>query len=228
MRGPAGLSILALTSIIAVLFAVWIAVAWLVYANTMGPEFPASMRRRSMRAVLTTPEGWTLIVVGNLVGLGFAIVVLAISVVSFPMVVDKPRVGWDVAMRTSVRVARRSPMTVSRRGLIVVALLLLGAIPAFVGLAAVLPVARLRHLALSTPAPWFADQPLRAPAMTARASPACQASSVPRPSTISRARLTSDSASASSAAGRTAARPAHRPPPARRSLPEWRRRRCAG
>lgn len=139
MRGPAGLSILALTSIIAVFFAVWIAVAWLVYANTMGPDFPTSLGA-FLHSVLATSQGWMLIVVGNLVGLCFAIVVLAISVVSFPMVVDRPAIGWDVAMRTSVRVARRSPMTVAVWGLIVVALLLLGAIPAFIGLAVVLPV----------------------------------------------------------------------------------------
>ena len=139
IRGPAGLSILALTSIIALLFAVWIAVAWLVYANTLGPDFPTSVAA-FIRSVLTTSRGWMLIVVGNLIGLCFAIVVLAISVVSFPMVVDKPKIGWNVAMHTSVRVARRSPMTTAVWGLIVVALLLLGAIPAFVGLAVVLPV----------------------------------------------------------------------------------------
>lgn len=80
-----------------------------------------------------------MIVIGNLVGLGFAGVVLAISVVSFPMLVDQP-VGIGVAMRTSIRVARKNPVTVAVWGLIVVALLVLGSLPALVGLAVVFPV----------------------------------------------------------------------------------------
>jgi uncharacterized membrane protein len=80
-----------------------------------------------------------MIAVGNLVGLGFAVVVLAISVVSFPMLVDQP-VGIGVAMRTSVRVALKNPVTVAVWGLLVVGLLVLGALPALVGLAVVFPV----------------------------------------------------------------------------------------
>lgn len=80
-----------------------------------------------------------MIIIGNLLGLGFAIVALAISVVSFPMIVDK-KVNWGVAMRTSIRVAWNNPVTVAAWGLIVVALLILGALPGLVGLAVVLPL----------------------------------------------------------------------------------------
>lgn len=80
-----------------------------------------------------------MMIVGNLVGLGFAIIVLAISVVSFPMLVDRP-VGMGVAMRTSVRVAWKSPVTVAVWGLIVVGLLMLASLPALIGLAVALPV----------------------------------------------------------------------------------------
>ena len=79
------------------------------------------------------------IVVGNLVGLCFAMLVLAIGVVSFPMLVDRP-VGIGVAMRTSVRVTRKNPVIVAVWGLIVVGLLVLGCLPALVGLAVVFPV----------------------------------------------------------------------------------------
>ena len=92
-----------------------------------------------LRTLFTTAEGWTMIVAGNLAGLVFAVVTLAISVISFPMLVDR-RVSWDVAARTSVRVAQKNPVTVAIWGLIVVALLVLGALPAFVGLTVVLPV----------------------------------------------------------------------------------------
>lgn len=80
-----------------------------------------------------------MIVVGNLVGLVFALLTLAISVVSFPMIVDRP-VNWATAAKTSFRVAWHSPITIAVWGLIVVGLLVLGAIAALVGLAVVLPV----------------------------------------------------------------------------------------
>jgi uncharacterized membrane protein len=55
------------------------------------------------------------------------------------MIVDR-QVSWGNALRTSVRVTRENPVTVATWGLIVVALLILGALPGLVGLAVVLPV----------------------------------------------------------------------------------------
>lgn len=141
LRGPAALSIVSLTSVLVLLFLLWIVAAWLIYGATLGAsgtEPPASMSAL-LHAALTSGAGWKMIVIGNLVGLGFAIVTLAISVVSFPMLVDAP-VGWKEAMDTSIRVAWHNPVTVAVWGLIVVALLVLGSLPAFVGLAVVLPV----------------------------------------------------------------------------------------
>jgi uncharacterized membrane protein len=91
------------------------------------------------RAVVSTPAGWQMMIVGNLVGLGFAVLTLAMTVISFPMLIDRP-VGLAVAIRTSVRVTAKNPVTVAIWGLSVVALLVLGSIPAFVGLGVVLPV----------------------------------------------------------------------------------------
>ncbi|HTH28563.1 MAG TPA: hypothetical protein VL918_08860, partial [Sphingobium sp.] len=68
-----------------------------------------------------------------------AVLTLALSVVSFPMLVDR-RVSWATAMRTSLRVTYENPITIAAWGLIVVGLLVLGALPALVGLAVVLPV----------------------------------------------------------------------------------------
>jgi len=137
-RSQAGLSLLALTGVMAFLFAMWIVAAWYIYAVTLGPEAPQSVGS-FLREVFSTSEGWTMIIVGNLVGLCFAILALAISVVSFPMLVDRP-VGWKRAMMTSFRVAYENPFTIAVWGLIVVGLLVLGSLPALVGLAVVLPV----------------------------------------------------------------------------------------
>jgi len=138
LRGPSAEPLFALTSVIAGLFVLWLIAAWYINLKTMGLDTPHTPLV-FLQAVLSTPAGWTMIVVGNLVGLGFAITVLAIGVVSFPMLVDRP-VSWTVALRTSVRVAWQNPVTIAVWGLIVVGLLALGAIPALVGLAVVLPV----------------------------------------------------------------------------------------
>jgi uncharacterized membrane protein len=92
-----------------------------------------------MRRVLTTPAGWTLIIVGNGIGFLFAAAVLAISVVSFPLLLDRD-VGAVVAVLTSVRATLKNPLVIAAWGLIVAALLLLGSLPLFVGLAVVMPV----------------------------------------------------------------------------------------
>jgi len=141
VRGPSAPALLDLASVTAALYMAWIGVAWFIYHATLsrlGPEAVGSAGA-FLRSIFTTPEGWSMIVFGNLAGLCFAIVTLAVSAVSFPMVIDKP-VSWGVALRTSVRVARRNPLTITVWGLIVVALLVLGALPALVGLAVVLPV----------------------------------------------------------------------------------------
>ena len=85
------------------------------------------------------PQGWSLILVGNAVGLVFAIVALVISVVSFPLLLDR-EVGAVVAMLTSLRLVVQNPLTMALWGLIVAALLVIGTIPLFLGLAVVLPV----------------------------------------------------------------------------------------
>lgn len=141
IRKPGASALFDLTCVVAVLFMTWMAVAWLIYHVTLekvGPEAVSSVGN-FLRAVFSTSEGWQMIVLGNAAGFFFALLTLAISVVSFPMAVDKP-VSWGVALRTSFRVAWHNPVTVAVWGLLVVGLLFLGALPALVGLAVVLPV----------------------------------------------------------------------------------------
>ena len=76
---------------------------------------------------------------GNGVGFLFAVVVLVISVVSFPMLVDR-NVGAATAVRTSVRAVLENPMTMAMWGLFVAGALVIGSLPFFFGLAVVFPV----------------------------------------------------------------------------------------
>jgi uncharacterized membrane protein len=110
----------------------------MIYGMTIGADYPLS-RAEFLRRLLTTPEGLIMIAVGNLVGFAFACVTLALAVVSFPMVVDRP-VRVDVAVETSIRAVAANPWVMASWGLRVAVLLALGCLPAFIGLAVVLPV----------------------------------------------------------------------------------------
>ena len=130
--------ILSLGVLLIVVFLLWVAVAHAIYVATFGFAPPESIPN-FLRQVFTTSEGWTLIVVGNGVGFLFAVVTLMISVVSFPLLLDRD-VGAGVAILTSVRVVLRNPVTMAMWGLIIAGLLLIGSLPLFIGLAVVMPV----------------------------------------------------------------------------------------
>jgi uncharacterized membrane protein len=91
------------------------------------------------REVFTTSAGWTMIVVGIGVGFLFALVAAVISVVSFPLLLDR-NVGVLTAIRMSVRVVTANPGVMALWGVIIAGGLVLGAIPLLLGLAIVLPV----------------------------------------------------------------------------------------
>jgi uncharacterized membrane protein len=138
LRSPALGAIIGLGLLLTVIFLAWLVAAQLVYAATLGPEPPASLGSL-LRDVLDTSEGWQLLLIGNLVGFCFALLVLLLTVVSFPLLLDRG-VSLGTAIRTSVRACLANPGPMAIWGLIVAALLLLGCIPLFVGLAVVMPV----------------------------------------------------------------------------------------
>ena len=80
-----------------------------------------------------------LIIIGCGVGFLFAVTVLAMAAVSFPMLIDR-NVEANTAIRTSVRAFRANPTQMLMWGAIVAGLLVAGAVPLLVGLAVVLPV----------------------------------------------------------------------------------------
>jgi uncharacterized membrane protein len=135
---PAFGAIMVLGLILIALFLAWLYAAWLIFANTLGPAEPASAAA-FFNAVFFTKAGWTMIVLGVGVGFLFALTAMAISIVSFPLLLDRD-VGLDTAIRTSVRAVAANPAAMAAWGLIVAAGLVLGSIPLFVGLVVVLPV----------------------------------------------------------------------------------------
>ena len=118
-------------------FAVWLIAAGLLYVSLFGWGTPTSVTG-FLATVLTTPRGWALIIGGAVVGAIFGWVVLALSVVSLPMLVDRD-VSAAEAVSASWRAAHANKPEMIRWGLTVLGLLVLGSIPLFVGLAFVLP-----------------------------------------------------------------------------------------
>lgn len=138
VHSPSLKSILALGAMLLVLFLVWIAIAHAIYVSSFGwaePDDPAKF----LRDVLTTPQGHRLITVGNFVGFLFALAAFAISVVSFPLLLDR-HVSVATAILTSVATVVRNPLVMAAWAAIIAVGLLLGALPLLMGLAVVFPI----------------------------------------------------------------------------------------
>jgi uncharacterized membrane protein len=138
VRAPAFGAIVVLGLLLLAIFLLWLAAAYAIYLVTLGPEPPASIGG-FVRDVFTTGAGWAMIVVGVGVGFLFAVLVLTVSVVSFPLLLDRD-VGLYTAVATSGRAVVRNPGPMAAWGLIVAGGLVIGSIPALLGLIIVMPV----------------------------------------------------------------------------------------
>ena len=131
-------AVLILSLVMMLLYVAWLYMAQKIYFGLFGTIPPVSISD-FVDQVLTTRKGGALIVYGTATGLIFAVVVLAVSVVSFPLLLDK-QVTLVTAVRTSIKAVTSNSLMMATWGLIVVALLTAGAILFLVGLAVVLPI----------------------------------------------------------------------------------------
>jgi uncharacterized membrane protein len=120
-----------------VLFAMWIESIFVLYALFFGMNilsFPAFLE-----AALTTPAGISFLVAGHILGGCLATFVFALSVISFPMIVDR---GTDfiTALITSIRTVASNPGVMIPWGACIGVLLLVGFATAFLGLIIILPL----------------------------------------------------------------------------------------
>lgn len=138
LSSPSIGAIILLGLVLTGVFLFWLCTAYAIYDLTLGPRPPESMES-FIRDVFMTGAGREMIVLGVGAGFVFAAVVLVISVVAFPLLLDR-EVGAEVAVRTSVRAAMANPGPIALWGLIIAAGLVLGSIPVFIGLVIVLPV----------------------------------------------------------------------------------------
>jgi len=158
-RSPSFGAMLGLGVLLLALFVTWIATAQAIYVAAFGYETAAGIPDFARR-VLTTPQGWWLIIVGCGVGFLFALIALCISVVSFPMMLDRHATAGE-AMVASLRAVAQNPVPMAAWGLIVAVLLVLGTLPFFLGLAVVIPLLghATWHLYRETIAPELDPQP---------------------------------------------------------------------
>lgn len=139
LRSPSISSILALGVMLLAIFVAWLFTARGIYDTTFSGMPPAASMGDFLRQVLHTSAGWRLAILGNLTGLVFAAVVLSLTVISFPLLLDRP-VGAGVALRTSLQAVVTNPLPMALWGLTVAVILAVASIPAFVGLAVAVPV----------------------------------------------------------------------------------------
>ncbi len=138
LRSPSIGAIIGLGLLLIAIFLLWLATAEAIYVVTLGPKAPVSIAAFA-HDVFATAAGWTMIVLGVGVGFLFAAVTLAISVVSFPLLLDRD-VKMETAVWTSVQAVVANPVPMAAWGLVVAAALVVGSVPCLLGLVIVMPV----------------------------------------------------------------------------------------
>ena len=143
LKSPAIWSIAAMGGVLAGIFVAWLfAARWLAGAmigDTLDDPAAMSSYMGFVSQILSSPAGWGLVLAGNFLGLLFAVAAFSISVVSFPLMLDR-HTGYAVAMATSLRAVAKNPVVLGLWGLFIALALALGTLPFFIGLALVIPV----------------------------------------------------------------------------------------
>ena len=130
--------ILALSVVMMLLYVGWLYMAELIFYGLFGDNTPASMSA-FIDELFTTQRGGALIMYGNLVGFLFAFAALSLSVVAFPLILDKPVTSFT-AMAVSIKAVTSNMAVMAVWGVIVVTLLTVGAALFLIGLAVALPI----------------------------------------------------------------------------------------
>ncbi len=138
VHSPSLPSILLIGLLLLVIFSLWIATADMIYLSVFEHRGVPSVQDFTDR-ILKTPEGRNVIYFGNLTGFCFAVLVYALTVVSFPLLLDR-NIGAPAAMATSLRVVARNPVTMAVWAFIIAAGLFIGLATLMIGLVVVLPI----------------------------------------------------------------------------------------
>lgn len=139
-------------------FVIWMYQVRLLLALFLGNAGSFASLNEFLQIVFSTTEGVLFLVVGNVIGVALSLILFSITVVSFPLVLDRD-VDFVTAMITSVRAVAMNPVPMLGWAAIVVALLVISTLPLFLGLVVSVPI--LGH------ATWHLYRKLVVPADTA-------------------------------------------------------------
>ncbi len=138
LRSPAIHSIMGLAWILVLFWMTWVAATYFLYRDFVGDQMQTSIVHATLN-VLETKDGLLASAFSLLIGAVLATLALAISVVSFPLMLDL-EVGLRLAVLTSINVVRRNPIAIAMWGLLVLGGLIMGFAFMIVGLVVVLPI----------------------------------------------------------------------------------------
>ena len=117
----------------------WMYQVRLLMALLLGVNASFASFGQFITVVLTTPAGLLFLAIGHLDGAVLSLVLFSLTVVSFPLLLDR-EVDFITAMITSVRAVAASPGPMIGWAAAIVVLLIVSALPAFLGLIVTLPV----------------------------------------------------------------------------------------
>ena len=121
------------------IFVIWMYQVRLLIALLIGLNASFSSLHEFITVVLTTNEGLVFLAIGNIVGAALSLILFSLTVVSFPLLLDRD-VDFVTAMVTSVRAVVTSPAPMIGWAAVIVVLLIVSALPYFLGLLVTLPV----------------------------------------------------------------------------------------
>jgi uncharacterized membrane protein len=121
------------------IFIIWMYQVRLLVMLFLGLHAVFPSLREFITLVSTTNEGLIFFFVGNLVGGMLSLTLFSLTVVSFPLLLERD-VDFVTAMITSVRAVVASPVPMIGWAAVIVMLLIISALPFFIGLLVTLPV----------------------------------------------------------------------------------------
>jgi len=122
------------------IFIMWMYQARFLMALFFGLNASFVTLQQFVTVVLTTNEGLLFLLIGNIIGAALSLILFSLTVVSFPLLLERDDVDVVTAMITSVRAVVMSPAPMIGWAAIVVTLLIISALPFFLGLLVTLPV----------------------------------------------------------------------------------------
>jgi len=137
-QSPAIVAVALLGLWLLALFFAWLFTAQWLFLSLFGDNPPISLLAL-MAEMFGSVKGWKLLILGHVIGLGFAVTALATTVVAFPLLLDQ-NTGVRTAVVASVLATLKNPLPVMGWGFCVALFMALGSLPALAGLIVVLPV----------------------------------------------------------------------------------------